>query len=469
MDVPQFLTSAQCLDCRACCLFHDPSGDWAPRLTPEDVLAIGVLAEDIPWRDGAERVALCSCRGANACIFLDAATHHCRIYTARPLECRLYPFLLSHEKTGFRIYAHISCPAVMAERNGAVWERRVALIRDFFNRRDVKSYCYRNACCFPDYSLSPGEVEEVFAFDPGASLQVVRADIEAALALSPPQALSSRHFINMFAWQDFFDFDVEEINGAVCVFARQPAGVFMYWPPQGKDVVPAVIAACFQRMHAINRGGSLSRIEGVATGDLPLFDPRVYQVSLSGHEYIYRREDVVSLRGKAYKSRRGDVNIFKRAHPQMPGLRPYAREDFNGCAALFDRWMLGRRKQHENDVYGWMLEENRDVHRLLLAHAGALGLMGRVLEIDGDIAAYTFGYALGEDVFCVLLEVVDLSVKGLPAFVFSRFCAEAALEKYRWINGMDAMAGERLARAKMSWRPERMEPVYVVTPLDRPR
>jgi hypothetical protein len=38
-----------------------------------------------------------------------------------------------------------------------------------------------------------------------------------------------------------------------------------------------------------------------------------------------------------------------------------------------------------------------------------------------DICAYTFGYALNEDIFCVLFEVADLSLTGLPVYILPSF------------------------------------------------
>lgn len=425
-------------------------------------------APALPWRNGQERVALRPCHGSSACVFLDEVAHLCRAYAARPLECRLYPFLLSQEGSGFKVYAHLSCPAITAARETGAWAEWGTRIRDFFSRPDVGVRVHRSACCFPDYSLSPDEVVEVFAFEPGVALRHLRPRIEQALSATP-RLLSALHFVNMFAWQHSFHFDVQEIDGTDCVFARQSAGIFMYWPPLGKNVAPHVIDACFDRMRTVNGGGSLTRIENVSAAEVHLFDPKGYHVSLCGHEYVYARRDIACLGGNKYKSRRGDVNAFARMQAGRYRLRPYAGQDFNACAALFDRWMTGRVQRHGNDLYRWMLEDNRDVHRLLLAHAAQLGLIGCVLEIDGDVVAYTFGYAMDEETFCVLLEVTDLAVKGLPAFVFSRFCADEAVAPYRWINAMGAEAGDDMARTKMSWRPCRMEPVYTVTAMDNTR
>jgi hypothetical protein len=173
---------------------------------------------------------------------------------------------------------------------------------------------------------------------------------------------------------------------------------------------------------------------------------------------------VAGLRGNDYKSRRGEVNLFERTQAGAYAWRAYTGDDFNACAILFDRWLDGRFQKHDNDIYQHMLSENRMVHRLVLSHAGRLGLVGRVVEVDGRIAAYTFGYRLSPDTFCVLFEVADLSLKGLAAFVFNRFCRDEALACFTWVNAMDDFAAEDLARTKLSWRPQRLQAVYAVIP-----
>jgi len=86
------------------------------------------------------------------------------------------------------------------------------------------------------------------------------------------------------------------------------------------------------------------------------------------------------------------------------------------------------------------------------------------VEVQGEVVAYTFGYPLNDDTFCVLFEVTDLSFKGLAAFIFSRFCSDDAVKRFEFINAMDDFEAAALTQAKMSWRPVRLEPVYTVVP-----
>ncbi len=459
MDIPRVVTSQECLACRGCCRFHAPDDAWSPRLTAEDASRLLKAVPGGGWQKGHDGFALKACREGYACPFLDDGPGTCGAYDDRPFECRLYPFLLSREGTGFKVYAHSSCPAM--QRDSAAGQ--AGDIRDFFRQGPVQRFVQENAASFADYSSFRDEVEEVFAFDPAEALWSRQALIETALA-KHPRALASLAFVNLFAWQGFFRFDIELIGGAVCVFAAQPAGVFMYWPPLAENISASTVAACFDRMRTINRGGSLTRIENVAEDELPSFDEKKYRFEQRGHEYVYARDKVASLLGQGYKSRRGDVNMFERRYAGKYTFRPYAPADFNACALLFDRWLDGRLRKYDNDIYRHMLRENRSVHRLVLGYAHRLGLIGRVVELNGALAAYTFGYGLGDGTFCVLFEIADLDVKGLPAFVFRSLCADPALERFTRVNAMDDFAADQLGKTKMSWRPAQLQPVYAVIP-----
>ena len=106
-----------------------------------------------------------------------------------------------------------------------------------------------------------------------------------------------------------------------------------------------------------------------------------------------------------------------------------------------------------------MLEDSRSAHRIAIAHAEALGLLGRVVRIDEEIRGYTFGYPLNADIFCVLFEITDLEIKGLAQFIYREFCKEL-VGTYRWINAMDDSGLENLKRVKRSYHPVELLPSY---------
>ncbi len=100
-------------------------------------------------------------------------------------------------------------------------------------------------------------------------------------------------------------------------------------------------------------------------------------------EYVYRKEDLIALKGNAYKSQRHDCNCFKAVMPAH-SFEPYTDADFDACMGLYERWADDRAKAHSDDVYRSMLQENRLVHARLLRFWEPLGLIVRVLKARAE-------------------------------------------------------------------------------------
>lgn len=277
--------------------------------------------------------------------------------------------------------------------------------------------------------------------------------------------LSSFSFANIFAWQEFFRFDLRIIGESLCIFAHNDVGCFMYLPPLGGHVSLETMDACFEIMEEINGGNGVSRIENVAAHQLPLFPSDKFNYFNKGYEYCYYRNDIAALAGNRYKSKRSSCNHFVKNNAFR--YLPYEETMLEACAHLYQEWAQTRRQAYgdNNAVYVQMLEENAKIHRLAMQHCRELGLLGRVVEVDGKIKAYSFGYPLNQDIFCILFEIADLAVNGLAVFIFREFCRDAAVVPYKFINVMDDFELANIRQTKMSFQPVLLFPSYVISPL----
>ena len=272
--------------------------------------------------------------------------------------------------------------------------------------------------------------------------------------------LSSYSFVPVFLWQDFFRFHFEVMDGRLCIFAENEIGSFLSLPPLGGPLSAAALRECFRWMRERNSGSGVSRIENVDVRQKDSF-PREAGFHLKGYELLYYRKDIVGLKGNAYKSKRSDYNHFIKTY--NAAYLPFCESMADECLKLYDRWQEGRQRKHTDDIYRHLLSENRRVHELAIRHAAWLGLVGRVVLVDGEIKGYTFGYWISAGVFCVLLEVSDLDCKGLPVFIFHEFCADEELAGAVFINTMDDFALPQLRRTKELFRPVIQWPAYTVT------
>ncbi len=273
--------------------------------------------------------------------------------------------------------------------------------------------------------------------------------------------LSAFSFVNLFIWQDFFEFDVKEIEGKLCVFASDLSGTFLYWPPLGGELREASIKECFRIMQQKNKNTEVSRIECVLPELLMKFPAENFVCRPRAYEYCYRRKDLAELKGNALKSQRSSYNHFLKnyCHEYLP-FHLNMRED---CLSLYSDWAQNRQERYgQEDVYRYMLEDNYKVHERAMRFYKELGLIGRVVITDGKVRAYTFGYPLNEDVFCVLFEITQLDVKGLANFIFSKFCQDEALKDYSFINAMDDFSMDNVGAVKRSFQPVILLSSYTV-------
>ena len=278
------------------------------------------------------------------------------------------------------------------------------------------------------------------------------------------QPLSSFSFINFFIWKDFFNFEFKMIGGNLCIFAsgaRDPAGTFLYLPPLGKKINPSVIEECFAIMRGKNNGSGVSRIENVPAEQLPLFPDEKFRRIKKGDEYCYYRKDLAALQGNDYKSKRSDYNFFTKHYNAE--YQPFSSQDTEECLALYDRWAQERKASQRDEAFFYMLVDNRKVHATVFQYCEQLGLAGRVVRVDGEIAGYTFGYNLNQNIFCVLCEIADVNKKGLPVYIFRKFCEDPQVVRFPFINVMDDFALENIQKTKMSFHPTILFSSYTVS------
>jgi hypothetical protein len=270
-------------------------------------------------------------------------------------------------------------------------------------------------------------------------------------------------------WRHLFTYSWAEIAGCLCLFAEYADGIYMPLPPLPAGAgtrpeaspSPGALAACFAIMRDRNGGSAVSRAENVPEEWVGALKALGYRIEPKDPDYLYRSEDLAVLAGDRYKSQRAACNRFEREH--RFSMEPYRDADREACLALFSDWSAQKRAAGLEETGRQLLADSEAAHREALTAHRELGLVGRVLRVDGAVRAYTFGYARSPSVFCVLLEVADRSVPGLAAVIFREVCREAAARGYTFVNTMDDSGLPSLAHAKRTYHPVRLVPSYVVT------
>jgi uncharacterized protein len=270
--------------------------------------------------------------------------------------------------------------------------------------------------------------------------------------------LSVYAFENIYIWKGLFEIRWAIISGSLCIFFKDKISCFLYLPPLAKHSEPEVLRESFGIMDGFNRNPQVSRIENAEAVEVAFYRGLGYVCKPKSCDYLYSRSDLVRLSGNKFKSKRADYNYFIRNYSCE--CREFSIKSQRECLRLYDRWMQERRSAGKDEIYKGMLADSRRSFTVMLDNFRRLDIQGMVVENEGKIKGMTFGFALNQDTFCVLYEITDLAVKGLSQFIFREFCRR--LKNYTLINAMDDSGLENLKKVKLSYRPLKLVPAYIV-------
>jgi hypothetical protein len=225
-----------------------------------------------------------------------------------------------------------------------------------------------------------------------------------------------------------------------------------------------VISRVFEILGALNKNPEFAHLENIEERDLDFYRKLGFECSLKSHDYILSQEELSGLRGNKYKSKRAGYNYFtKNFDFSYQELIPKDRKE---CLGLYSLWEKERKRVNSDFLYQGMLEDSRIALREALENYAQLGFKGVKVKVNKRTKAFTFGFTLNKETFCILYEIADLTIKGLAQFIFSRFAQE--LTDYKYINIMDDSGLDNLRRVKLSYHPKRLASAYTVRRKNEP-
>jgi hypothetical protein len=269
--------------------------------------------------------------------------------------------------------------------------------------------------------------------------------------------LSVYAFADIYIWKSLFEISWFVIEENLCIFFRDRVGCFMYLSALGRKMSQRALNKSFEYMDKFNKNKEISRIENIEEKDVHFYKELGLDCREKSHDYFCNREDLVSLRGNKFKSKRASVNFFTKHYPHE--LLPYSLHNRNDCLKLYAIWAGQRSPKNNDSVYQGMIEDGLTCLKIVLENYKDLGLAGRIIKVDNELKAFSFGYKLNPDTFCILYEITDLTIKGLAQFIFQKFSSE--LKGYVYINVMDDSGLENLKQVKLSYQPVKLIPAFI--------
>lgn len=222
-------------------------------------------------------------------------------------------------------------------------------------------------------------------------------------------------------------------------------------PPLG-GLDDEAIDVCFTIMEDLNHNSDISRIENIEKKDLGFFKQAPFVLYEKAQESIVLSKEMAGLCGEKFKHKRNLHNFFIKNYDSC--FRDYATPDRKDVGTLYEDWKEDRKSRREDRIYQAMLEDNFLAFGALLKNFRYLDTTACVVEIENKIRAFTCGFPLSGNLFCINYEIADLKYKGLPQFVFAEFAKR--LMSYREINIMEDCGFENLKKTKLSYHPSQV-------------
>lgn len=258
-------------------------------------------------------------------------------------------------------------------------------------------------------------------------------------------------FVNLSIWgRQRFAF----LEGFLVLFSQfDRRSIYPFPLGQGnlKPVLDALIQDARER-------GLLFRLSTMTHQDCELLES-LYPGQFQFHEdrdfcdYVYRIEDLASLKGKRYQSKRNFANRFRLSHPDCLTLPLNERTE----AAAWDMLQTWFSQRAVTDPLADFHLEKRALERAF-AHRETLGLEGMVLIENGKVLAMTMGSFLSENTFDIHFEKALEGIDGAYAAINQAFAIhlQEAYPQLQFLNREDDMGIPGLRKAKLSYHPHHL-------------
>ena len=200
----------------------------------------------------------------------------------------------------------------------------------------------------------------------------------------------------------------ETFEGSIAVYRvkerrGKPANLSLLVPPFPWNETLARRALERSAAYNADRRGRISR---VSESDLTAVARLGLDLRFNMDEFVYDRHAVDQAVGKDFARLRRNVNRFINDETE---LRAYGPDDAEACEQLLDGW---QKRMTERAI---QIGPFRRYARLCLRSAQDFGelLSGHVIEIDGKIAAFSFGGPINSETGSVFVTVSDHDHAGI--------------------------------------------------------
>ncbi|MBN2454550.1 DUF2156 domain-containing protein [Candidatus Woesearchaeota archaeon] len=274
-------------------------------------------------------------------------------------------------------------------------------------------------------------------------------------SLSLPLAEQNFKWLLLNSMTSFYnDVEWDIINKNLCLFVTFEGVRYVWGPPLPGEKLQETLEKCFSLCEEYNKAHSITAKPEL----LYLPDEYVPQYSkLSGflvkhqnQDYIYNSKELVKLEGGIHKKKRNLINSLLKSN-EVTSETYSAEKHEKACLNLLERWK-SQKEELVPDDYEEKFRQEADMAEKTLKLTPNLSLTGLVVFVNGNLEGFTLGDRINENMCSIFVEKTNLSIKGLPPFIFTEF-VKKCWSSCELINAGEDWDVEYLKVSKMSYRP----------------
>jgi len=251
----------------------------------------------------------------------------------------------------------------------------------------------------------------------------------------------------VFMWRSFFDTRYAIVEDSLVLMHSLQDGTWAFTLPMGQGPVSPALNAVAEYARAKGMPLVFTCLTGSGMTLLETHFDGAFRCEQSPDwsDYLYRKEDLVELKGKKYHGQRNHIN---RIAKEFGGHRyvPFAQDNLWKAQAFMESYIA----QAPEKSPLFELEARMTVE--LLENYFAMPLVGGYLEIAGELAAFAVGETIGDTLY-VHVEKALRKYPGAYAAINQAFAQANAGENIAFINREEDLGDPGLRAAKESYHP----------------
>ena len=244
---------------------------------------------------------------------------------------------------------------------------------------------------------------------------------------------------NLLGWSSFFNEKIAKIEDCLVMNIE---GNELFGFPQGnnfKNALDAIFSSYENPSFFLLTDKERNILEELFPGKFNFYPSENY------FDYVYRTEDLATLKGRKYHSKRNHISFFEKNYNWK--YEELSADSLAECIKMNEEWFL---ENEEKDPFG--IETEHKVLNFALNNYEELNFRGGLIRVDGKIVAFTFGEKLNENTFNTHFEKAYSCIRGAYPMINMLFARET-IKDFEFVNREDDAGSEGLRKAKQSYHP----------------